>query len=589
MLDNSKEQNQRTLRAIILCILVAVIWSQVTQAPKRSQETQTGQQEAQHVKGVSPVNIEPGRQSQVVAAAPVSLPVHPNKVEIEGGQSSFIKTDVATVTISHLGARIVSLKLNDHKVEQGGKVSLDLIDNPDGATFPLGVYAGSESDERVRYTLTSVNGAQVAQPAVNLATAPNSSIALEFKGTLPNGNGITKRITFKSDSYLFSVDVSLARKLPEGQNVWLEWTHYFPQADLNPRLKMTHITYLDGADKIHQLPLTDIMEGVRGFGLSKWTSLGDIYFMATLIPAINVAGAPVTGAPATGSSTMIGREGDVYLDRVAGGSESGRFDVYAGPKDYKTLQFIGDYRLERSIDLGWFSFLALPLLWLLHYLYLFVDNYGLAIIALTLIVKTVMLPLSKASFDSMRKMQEVQPEIKALRERIKDATQLNQETFALYKRRGINPMGGCFPIAIQIPVFLGLYQALLNALELRHAPFALWITDLSAPEKLELFGVGVPVMVLLMAASMIIQQWTTPNPSADPAQQKMMMFMPLIFAGMFIIYPMPAGLVLYWLVNNIISITQQMYMRNTKRGSVYTGTLIASLLIFGAGYILTLI
>lgn len=589
MLDNSKEQNQRTLRAIILCILVAVIWSQVTQAPKRSQETQTGQQEAQHVKGVSPVNIEPGRQSQVVAAAPVSLPVHPNKVEIEGGQSSFIKTDVATVTISHLGARIVSLKLNDHKVEQGGKVSLDLIDNPDGATFPLGVYAGSESDERVSYTLASVNGTQVAQPAVNLATAPNSSIALEFKGTLPNGNGITKRITFKSDSYLFSVDVSLARNLPEGQNVWLEWTHYFPKADLNPRLKMTHITYLDGADKIHHLPLTDIMEGVRGFGLSKWASLGDIYFMATLIPAINVAGAPVTGALATGSSTMIGREGDVYLDRVAGGSESGRFDVYAGPKDYKTLQFIGDYRLERSIDLGWFSFLALPLLWLLHYLYLFVNNYGLAIIALTLIVKTVMLPLSKASFDSMRKMQEVQPEIKALRERIKDATQLNQETFALYKRRGINPMGGCFPIAIQIPVFLGLYQALLNALELRHAPFALWITDLSAPEKLELFGVGVPVMVLLMAASMIIQQWTTPNPSADPAQQKMMMFMPLIFAGMFIIYPMPAGLVLYWLVNNIISITQQMYMRNTKRGSVYTGTLIASLLIFGAGYILTLI
>jgi len=589
VLDNSKEQNQRTLRAIILCILVAVIWSQVTQAPKRSQEAQTGQQEAQHVKGVSPVNIEPGRQSQVVAAAPVSLPVHPNKVEIEGGQSSFIKTDVATVTISHLGARIVSLKLNDHKVEQGGKVSLDLIDNPDGATFPLGVYAGSESDERVSYTLASVNGAQVAQPAVNLATAPNSSIALEFKGTLPNGNGITKRITFKSDSYLFSVDVSLARNLPEGQNVWLEWTHYFPKADLNPRLKMTHITYLDGADKIHHLPLTDIMEGVRGFGLSKWASLGDIYFMATLIPAINVAGAPVTVALATGSSTMIGREGDVYLDRVAGGSESGRFDVYAGPKDYKTLQFIGDYRLERSIDLGWFSFLALPLLWLLHYLYLFVNNYGLAIIALTLIVKTVMLPLSKASFDSMRKMQEVQPEIKALRERIKDATQLNQETFALYKRRGINPMGGCFPIAIQIPVFLGLYQALLNALELRHAPFALWITDLSAPEKLELFGVGVPVMVLLMAASMIIQQWTTPNPSADPAQQKMMMFMPLIFAGMFIIYPMPAGLVLYWLVNNIISITQQMYMRNTKRGSVYTGTLIASLLIFGAGYILTLI
>jgi YidC/Oxa1 family membrane protein insertase len=277
------------------------------------------------------------------------------------------------------------------------------------------------------------------------------------------------------------------------------------------------------------------------------------------------------------------------LTREPGGQEVGRFEVYAGPKDYKTLQFVGDYHLERTIDLGWFSFLALPLLWLLHYLYLYLHNYGMAIIALTLIVKTVMLPLSKASYSSMKKMQEVQPEIKALRERIKDPTQLNQEIFALYQRRGINPMGGCFPIAIQIPVFLGLYNALLNSIELRHAGFALWITDLSAPERLEMFGVGVPVMVLLMSASMIIQQWTTPNPSADPQQQKMMMLMPVVFAAMFIIYPMPAGLVLYWLVNNIISITQQVYMRNTAKGSVYTATFVTSLLILGVGYILTLI
>lgn len=142
---------------------------------------------------------------------------------------------------------------------------------------------------------------------------------------------------------------------------------------------------------------------------------------------------------------------------------------------------------------------------------------------------------------------------------------------------------------IQIPVFLGLYQALLNSIELRHSPFALWITDLSSPEKLELFGMGVPVMVLLMAGSMIIQTWTSPNPSADPVQQKTMMLMPVVFAGMFIIFPMPSGLVLYWLVNNIISIIQQMYMRNTAKGSVYVGTLMASVAIFGVGFILTLV
>jgi YidC/Oxa1 family membrane protein insertase len=134
-----------------------------------------------------------------------------------------------------------------------------------------------------------------------------------------------------------------------------------------------------------------------------------------------------------------------------------------------------------------------------------------------------------------------------------------------------------------------LYNALLNAIELRHAPFALWINDLSAPESLQLFGIGIPVMVLLMAISMVYQQWTTPNPSADPTQQKMMMIMPVVFAGMFIVFPMPAGLVLYWLVNNIISITQQLYMRSSDKGSVYVGTLVASVVIFGVGFILTII
>jgi YidC/Oxa1 family membrane protein insertase len=285
----------------------------------------------------------------------------------------------------------------------------------------------------------------------------------------------------------------------------------------------------------------------------------------------------------------VGREGEVLFSRVAGTPTGGQFHAYLGPKDYKTLEGVSDFHLERTVDLGWFSFLALPLLWLLRFLYQIFGNYGVAIIGLTLIVKAIMLPLSKASFESAKKMQDLQPEIKALRERIKDSTQLNQEMFALYKRKGVNPMGGCFPIAIQIPVFLGLYNALLNALELRHSPYALWIRDLSAPESLHLFGIGVPVMVLLMAASMVYQTWTTPNPSADPTQQKMMMIMPLVFAGMFIIFPMPAGLVLYWLVNNIISIIQQLYMRSSTKGSVYVGTAVASIAIFGVGYLLTLI
>jgi YidC/Oxa1 family membrane protein insertase len=159
---------------------------------------------------------------------------------------------------------------------------------------------------------------------------------------------------------------------------------------------------------------------------------------------------------------------------------------------------------------------------------------------------------------------------------------------ALYKRRGVNPMGGCLPVLIQIPVFIGLYNALLHSIELRHAPFALWITDLSAPEHLYVFGIGIPVMVLLMGVSMIYQQMTTPS-TMDAYQKKVMLMIPVIFTISFIIFPFPAGLVLYWLVNNIISITQQVYLRSDIAVSPVKATAIASIAIFCFGYVLTLL
>lgn len=566
-------------------MLVAIVYTQVFLAPqRRAQQQQLQQQQAQvsqgqpgqvAVTGATPgASIEP---SQVVVPQPIPAHSHPSKVDVEHATVSYIDSGKSKIAISHLGGRIVQYKLTDYKFHRGGEEALDLIDSPEGAVFPLGIYVSNESDERVQYKLVAVDGAPAATPAVNVRAAPGSRHSLEFKGTLPNGLGITKRFNFTADSYLFSVDVTLDRPTPNAQPIWLEWSHYYSsQVEKELRIKHT-LMYLDNVDKVRHVQLDAISEGLRDYGTNKWVALGDTYFSSTLIPTVNTR------------NTVLGREGDVFVGRVAGTPTGGQFYLYVGPKDYKTLQAAGNFSLERSIDLGWFSFLALPLLWLLHALYVLLGNYGLAIIALTLLVKTVMLPLSKASFESARKMQDLQPEIKALRERIKDPNQLNQEIFGLYKKRGVNPMGGCFPIAIQIPVFLGLYNALLNAIELRHAPFALWINDLSAPEHLQLFGIGVPVMVLLMAASMVYQQWTTPNPSADPAQQKMMMIMPLVFAGMFIVFPMPAGLVLYWLVNNIISITQQLYMRNSQKGSVYIGTLIASVIIFGVGFLLTLI
>jgi YidC/Oxa1 family membrane protein insertase len=261
--------------------------------------------------------------------------------------------------------------------------------------------------------------------------------------------------------------------------------------------------------------------------------------------------------------------------------------VYAGPKRHDDLEKAG-HQLTRTVDLGWFGFVGQPVLLLLDFLYGVLGNYGLAIIALTLLVKTALLPLSKSSFESMKKMQDLQPELAALKERVKDQAQLQQEMMAMYKRRGVNPMGGCLPMMLQIPIFLGMYNGLRSSIELRHAPFALWIKDLASPESLNVAGVPVPIMILLMGASMILQQVTTPA-TGDPQQRKIMMFAPVIFTIMFVIYPFPAGLVLYMLVNNTVSILQQGAMRGKKGMSALNVTLLGGAAVFGTGFVLTLL
>lgn len=590
MNDNSNEFTQRSMRAIILCVMVAIIYTQFVLAPQKRAEQQavnaqraatSGQVGGSQVAG-APVGASTGvvtQQGAIPAAVP-STQAAPSVDEISRAAQTKVDLGVANLTITHLGGRLASYKLRDYRRDQQSDEALDLIGGAGDGALPLGVYVGSESDERVVYSLAQVNGAASTSPELKLPEfklSGGEKLVLDFRGTLPSGNGITKRMTFVGGANLYTVDLLLDRPAPAGQLAWLEWTHFYSSA-VEAELRVKHmITSLDSENKIQRKMIEEVGQGVSNYGSNRWVSLGDTYFTTALIPTV------------TSANTMLGRSGDLYITRVAGTPTGGQFHAYSGAKDYKQLEQIGDFGLERTIDLGWFSFLALPLLWLLRFLHSLVGNWGVAIIGLTLLVKAVMLPLSRASMQSAKKMQELQPEIKALRERIKDPNQLNQEMFALYKRKGVNPMGGCFPILIQIPVFLGLYNALLNALELRHAPYAGWITDLSAPENLQVFGIGVPVMVLLMAATMVYQTWTAPNPSADPAQQKMMMIMPVVFAGMFIVFPMPAGLVLYWLTNNIISIVQQLYMRKSDKGAVYIGTAVASAVIFGVGYLLTLI
>ncbi len=243
-----------------------------------------------------------------------------------------------------------------------------------------------------------------------------------------------------------------------------------------------------------------------------------------------------------------------------------QYKLYFGPKSFHDLGCVGS-ELGRMLDFGFFDIIAKPLLRLMTFIYSFIPNYGIAIIIITFIVKILFWPLSNKSYKSMSQMKKLQPKMVELRAKYKnDKKMMNQEIMNLYKAFKVNPLSGCLPMVMQIPVFFAFYKMLYQAIELRQAPFFLWINDLAAPDRLFHFDFsiplmappyGIPVLTVIMGASMFLQQKMSPPPG-DPTQAKMMMFMPIFFTFIFINFP--SGLVLYWLVNNILSMVQQYYI-----------------------------
>ena len=298
---------------------------------------------------------------------------------------------------------------------------------------------------------------------------------------------------------------------------------------------------------------TDLVEKEKLFGPDRirWAGYGDTYFLSAIIPPEGD----------TYSLLLSAKEGTVAIKlAMPWNRQPVTYTVYVGPKELSALNAVNP-SLERAIDFGWSHFIARPLLSLLKLSHSLTGNYGIDIILLTILVKLIFFPLSLKSFKSMAAMQKLQPQLEQLRTQYQnDRETLNREMMEMYRRHKINPLGGCLPLLVQFPVFIGLYQVLMMAIEIRQAPFFGWIQDLSRPDRLGTFVLpfvdppGIPVLTVLMGGTMIMQQAITPTPG-DPVQQKMMMLMPLIFTVMFVNFP--AGLVLYWLVNNVLSITQQ--------------------------------
>jgi len=305
-------------------------------------------------------------------------------------------------------------------------------------------------------------------------------------------------------------------------------------------------------------------KGSRSFtGRIGWAAYEDNYFFCGIVPQSGEQHtAHFSGSGDNKVTTVLAGAADSLNP---GATLQYKYLFYFGPKEISTLKAVG-HELDRSVNFGWFDIMAKPTLYLLNFFYKYVGNYGVAIILVTVLIKLLFWPIAQKGMKSMKTMQKLQPKMAKLREKYKDDKQKQQEEMIkLYQTYKVNPVGGCLPMLIQIPVFFALYKVLLQTIELRHAPFFLWITDLAAPDRLFIgvdipFLGGIPVLTLLMGASMFLQQKMTPA-TGDPTQQKVMMFMPVIFTFMFLNFA--SGLVLYWFVNNLLSIAQQ-YLINRQ-------------------------
>ncbi len=386
---------------------------------------------------------------------------------------------------------------------------------------------------------------------------------LSFTWVDDNGSILQKTYSFDPNSYLISLDINVKNGSDRIINDNIALSIYKKQTDKKATYGFEGPSGLINGER-EEVKTKKIEDKDLYTGKIKWIAIEGRYFISSIIPK----------EQKDGSMKLVLKD-DILENRFIsprtniepGTQKTFEYLIFIGPKNMELLNSL-DYDLNKALNFGFFDILAKPCLWFMNVIYGVIPNYGIAIIILTLFTKILLWPLGSKSYKSMAEMKKLQPLMTELREKHKgDKQQMNRELMALYKTYKVNPMGGCLPMVLQIPVFFALYRMLYQAIELRHAPFFLWINDLSAPDRLFNFDFsipfmeppfGIPVLTIIMGATMLLQQKMSPPPG-DPAQAKMMMFMPLIFTFIFINFS--AGLVLYWMINNILSIGQQYYIQ----------------------------
>ncbi|MGQ0286816.1 membrane protein insertase YidC [Pasteurellaceae bacterium 22721_9_1] len=471
------------------------------------------------------------------------------------GRIITLKNDVFSLKVDTLGGDVVESSLLNYAAELDSEARFSLLQNQADKTYVAqsGLVGKDGIDSAAGRAAYQVDGDHFA-----LAEGQNElRVPLTFEK-----DGVIFRKVFVLKPGAYDVEVNY-----EVQNQSASAIEVQPYGQLKHTLvessgSMAMPTYTGGAyssseTNYKKYSFDDMQKDNLSIATKAgWVAILQHYFASAWIPNPDMDNQLYTST--NNGMGFIGYRGPV-ITVPAGATETIKSTLWTGPKLQNKMATVANH-LDLTVDYGWAWFIAKPLFKLLTFIQSLVHNWGLAIIGVTLVVKAILYPLTKAQYTSMAKMRMLQPKLQEMRERFGDDRQrMSQEMMKLYKEEKVNPLGGCLPILIQMPIFIALYWTFMEAVELRHAPFFGWIQDLSAQDPYY-------ILPLLMGGSMFLLQKMSPTPMTDPMQQKVMNFMPVMFTVFFLWFP--AGLVLYWLVSNLITIVQQqlIYRGLEKKG-----------------------
>ncbi|MDA3786702.1 MAG: membrane protein insertase YidC [Deltaproteobacteria bacterium] len=542
--------NKRVLLAVILSLAILLGYNyffipQPVAPPNGGSDA--GRQSAQRAPDDS---LAAGPAAQLSQAPDFAPPAAVNSKR--DGRDIYVETSLSQAVFSENGGGVKSFKLKNYKEELGPDAALKELNKQEKFhELPLYFSWGNEP--------ASAGVPLYEADKTELLLRSGDTATLTMRTTLPSGVVISRIMTFRDDSYEIDLAVSVFNSSREDQVQgagYLRLVNEPLTKNDNNKFVFTGPALFQN-NALEQIKLKDLEDGaVQRTGDLEWVAYEGVYFVMAVIPEGNrqTAHFELLGKEKVSSTLTAG-----VVAITPGAEKTYSYKVFFGPKKLTILKDIG-HNLNKAVNFGWFDFLAKPMLFLLNFLYSYIPNYGVGIILVTVIIKLLFWPISYKGMKSMKTMQKLQPKMTQIREKYgQDRERMNKEIMQHNKTNKVSPLGGCLPMLLQIPVFFALYRLLMQTIELRHAPFFGWITDLSAPDRLYLgFDIpylgGLPVLTLFMGASMFLQQKMTPA-QGDPTMAKMMMFLPVIFTFMFINFA--SGLVLYWFVNNLLSIAQQ--------------------------------